>query len=337
MWHDAALVAGKDLRIELRSRVLVNQVAPFGVLVLVLFAFALGPDAQDLVRAAPGVFWVAVLFAGLLAIQRAFAIESSDGRRATGCVWRASTRPASFSGRRRQYPRSSWFSSCCSGPGPCCCSERTSTTCGRSSAACVAGTAGLAGSGVLYGALAAGLRVRETSAAASVLPVVAPGARGRDKGVAGGAADRERECLRQVAGGWLFCSCSPRSTWCSGCFCTGSCRRRPSDRTARGVERSDRFGPAPALRRGAGERTGPSARSVSAAVCRRSAPCGSAYGSRHRTRCREIWCASYTSTPRSRGLRFTCRSARLSSRACSGCGSGRGVRSGTVSPARPWR
>ena len=81
MWRDAALVAGKDLRIEMRSRVLVNQVAPFGVIVLVLFAFALGPDAQDLLRAAPGVFWVAVLFAGLLAIQRAFAIESSDGAR----------------------------------------------------------------------------------------------------------------------------------------------------------------------------------------------------------------------------------------------------------------
>ena len=37
MLHDAKLVAGKDLRIELRSRVLVNQVAPFGALVLVLF------------------------------------------------------------------------------------------------------------------------------------------------------------------------------------------------------------------------------------------------------------------------------------------------------------
>ncbi len=44
MWRDTVLVAGKDLRIELRSRVVINQVAPFGVLVLVLFAFALGPD-----------------------------------------------------------------------------------------------------------------------------------------------------------------------------------------------------------------------------------------------------------------------------------------------------
>ena len=46
MWRDAALVAGKDLRIEMRSRVATNQVAPFAVLVLVLFGFALDPSLQ---------------------------------------------------------------------------------------------------------------------------------------------------------------------------------------------------------------------------------------------------------------------------------------------------
>ena len=44
MLRDALLVAGKDLRIERRSRVTTNQVAPFAVVVLVLFAFALDPD-----------------------------------------------------------------------------------------------------------------------------------------------------------------------------------------------------------------------------------------------------------------------------------------------------
>ena len=44
MLRDALLVAGKDLRVEARSRVALNQVAPFAVLVLVLFAFALDPD-----------------------------------------------------------------------------------------------------------------------------------------------------------------------------------------------------------------------------------------------------------------------------------------------------
>ena len=81
MWRDAVLVAGKDLRIELRSRVVLNQVAPFAVVVLVLFAFALGPDRAPMVQAAAGLFWVAVLFAGVLAVQRSFALEANDGTR----------------------------------------------------------------------------------------------------------------------------------------------------------------------------------------------------------------------------------------------------------------
>ena len=39
--RDASLVVGKDLRLEWRSRVTVSQVLPFGLLVLVLFAFAI--------------------------------------------------------------------------------------------------------------------------------------------------------------------------------------------------------------------------------------------------------------------------------------------------------
>src|SRR5438270_10205444 len=81
MWHDATLVAGKDLRIEARSRVTTNQVAPFALVVLVLFAFALDPDNGVLTRAAAGLFWVAVLFASLLAVQRSFAVEANDSTR----------------------------------------------------------------------------------------------------------------------------------------------------------------------------------------------------------------------------------------------------------------
>ena len=62
MWGDAWLVATKDLRIELRSKVGLSQVIPFGVVALVLFAFALGPDRVQMAKGAPGLFWVAVLF-----------------------------------------------------------------------------------------------------------------------------------------------------------------------------------------------------------------------------------------------------------------------------------
>src|SRR5271168_768902 len=81
MWHDALLVAGKDLRIEARSRVALWQVVPFAVLSLVLFAFALGPGQHALRTAAPGLFWLAVLFSTVLAVQRSFAIESGEGTR----------------------------------------------------------------------------------------------------------------------------------------------------------------------------------------------------------------------------------------------------------------
>src|SRR5436305_14418310 len=81
MWRDAVLVAGKDLRIEGRSRVATNQIAPFALLVLLVFAFALDPDRGILARASAGLFWVAVLFSALLAVQRSFALEASDSAR----------------------------------------------------------------------------------------------------------------------------------------------------------------------------------------------------------------------------------------------------------------
>ncbi len=72
------LVATKDLRIELRSRVLINQVLPFAAIVMVLFAFALDNDGI-LDRVAPGLIWLATLFSMLVVVQRSFAVEAGDG------------------------------------------------------------------------------------------------------------------------------------------------------------------------------------------------------------------------------------------------------------------
>ena len=79
--RDAGLVLEKDLRLEMRSRVVMAQVIPFGVLVLVLFAFALDPDRRILGEATPGLFWLAVLFSTLLALQRSFSVEVFSSRR----------------------------------------------------------------------------------------------------------------------------------------------------------------------------------------------------------------------------------------------------------------
>ena len=74
-------MAGKDLRIERRSRVALQQILPFGGIVVVMFAFALDADRTSLPAAAPGLFWAAVLLAALLAIGRTFAIEEANGAR----------------------------------------------------------------------------------------------------------------------------------------------------------------------------------------------------------------------------------------------------------------
>jgi len=77
-WQIARLIAGKDLRIERRSKVLTNQVLPFAGVTMVMFAFAL--DASNVLeRVAPGLIWLATLFSLLVLVQRSFAIESDDG------------------------------------------------------------------------------------------------------------------------------------------------------------------------------------------------------------------------------------------------------------------
>ncbi|MFM7062228.1 MAG: heme exporter protein CcmB, partial [Actinomycetes bacterium] len=76
---DARLVAGKDLRLELRSRVGLSQVLPFALLVVLLFAFALDPDRRVLGAATPGLYWMVVLFSSVLAVGRTFAVEAEDG------------------------------------------------------------------------------------------------------------------------------------------------------------------------------------------------------------------------------------------------------------------
>jgi len=77
--RDVVLIAAKDLRLEWRSRVGAGQVLPFALLCVLLFAFALDVDRGVLQQATAGLFWVVVLFAAVLVVQRSFSVEASDG------------------------------------------------------------------------------------------------------------------------------------------------------------------------------------------------------------------------------------------------------------------
>ncbi|HUF33808.1 MAG TPA: heme exporter protein CcmB [Acidimicrobiales bacterium] len=173
MLRDALLVAGKDLRIEARSRVALNQVAPFGVLVLVLFAFALDPDRGVLVRASAGLFWVAVLFSALLAVQRSQAVESGDGAR--DALRLSGLDPAGiFLGKAAAVAAQLLVLEVLLGFGVVILYNVDVAGLGTLVVTALVATVGLAAAGTLYGVLAAGLRVRETLLPLLLLPVTAP-------------------------------------------------------------------------------------------------------------------------------------------------------------------
>lgn len=173
MWRDAALVAGKDLRIELRSRVGLNQVAPFALLVLILFAFAFDADRVLLTRITAGLFWVAVLLSALLAVQRSFAIEVADGAR--DGLRMAGLDPAGiFAGKAAALAVQLLALEVLLAAGVVVLYGTEVEAIGLLLATAVPATAGLAAAGTIYGALAAGLRVRETLLPLLLLPVVAP-------------------------------------------------------------------------------------------------------------------------------------------------------------------
>jgi heme exporter protein B len=173
VWRDAALVAGKDLRIEARSRVATNQVAPFAIIVLVLFGFALEPDRNFLRSAAPGLFWVAVLFCSVLAVQRSFAVEAADG--AGDGLRMSGLDPAGiFLGKAGAVALELVALEAVLALGIVIFYSTALTGVALLLAAAAAATVGLAACGTLYGVLAAGLRVRETLLPLLILPVVAP-------------------------------------------------------------------------------------------------------------------------------------------------------------------
>jgi heme exporter protein B len=75
----AFAVAGKDLRSEVRGRELLPALAQFVVLALVIANFAFDLDLVNGARLSPGILWLVLVFAGLVAFGRAFSAEKESG------------------------------------------------------------------------------------------------------------------------------------------------------------------------------------------------------------------------------------------------------------------
>jgi heme exporter protein B len=171
--REAALVAGKDLRIEWRSRVAANQVVPFGGLVVLLFAMALNADRDLLHEVAPGLYWVTVLLASTLAVARSAAVEDQHGAR-DGLRLSGLDGAAIFVGKAAAVAVQLVVLEVVLGVVVWALYDVGLRSVGLLVVAALSATLGLATAGTVFAALAAGVRARDSLLPLLLLPVLAP-------------------------------------------------------------------------------------------------------------------------------------------------------------------
>ncbi|HJN46013.1 MAG: cytochrome C biogenesis protein [Acidobacteria bacterium] len=94
----AWLVMRKDLRVESRSREMLFTTLFFAVSCVLVFSFSFVRGGQAVEGAAPGILWIAIAFAGTLALGRAFERERQhDALR--GLMLAPVDRPAIYLGK----------------------------------------------------------------------------------------------------------------------------------------------------------------------------------------------------------------------------------------------
>ncbi len=79
IFETAWAIAGKDLRVELRTREIFSVMAIFALLSILVFSFALELDREAREEAVSGVLWVTLIFASLLGFTRSLAQEYDQG------------------------------------------------------------------------------------------------------------------------------------------------------------------------------------------------------------------------------------------------------------------
>jgi heme exporter protein B len=145
-------IAAKDLRLEVRSRSAASAVLPFAATILLALGFALGPNRLLLEQTAPGLLWLAGLFASVELCHRSYQAEAANGAFVqlmvlfaitTGMVVVLFGMPV--------------------GPAP-----------GRLLLTAALGIAGLSAMGALLGLLAVQGRTRQAALPVIVLPLVTP-------------------------------------------------------------------------------------------------------------------------------------------------------------------
>lgn len=174
MLRSALILAGKDLQSEARTRTVLQGVVFYAALAALLFSFALGPDMETLRRFSPGLLWLTLALASLLAVSRSFASEREAGTLETLLLYPVA-REALFLGKLLAtfallLPVAvlalGLMAVLYTLPWP----ERPALL----AAAILLGSLGLALAGTFYGAVSAQLRAREALLPLLLLPVLVP-------------------------------------------------------------------------------------------------------------------------------------------------------------------
>jgi heme exporter protein B len=76
--YNTAVLLGKELRTEFRSRELLTTTVVFILTIVVLFSFTFDPSAGESRRFGPGLLWLAFLFAASLMLQPCFLREQNN-------------------------------------------------------------------------------------------------------------------------------------------------------------------------------------------------------------------------------------------------------------------
>ncbi len=78
-WQAVSAITWKDIRAELRTKDIFSSMFVFALLAVIVFNFAFELRVPDMKMVVPGIVWVAVAFAGVLGLNRAFVIEQDKG------------------------------------------------------------------------------------------------------------------------------------------------------------------------------------------------------------------------------------------------------------------
>jgi heme exporter protein B len=169
----AAAICAKDVRAEIRAKHALATLLPFAATLLVSFGFAFGPGRDVLLRTAPGLLWMAVLFAGVIAARRAYEIESEDGA-LEGLLLAPVDKAAVFLGKAAAVALQLLVLVACALVLVVLLFDLTVRGPLVLAAAFGLGAVGLAAVGGLFGVLAEAARTREALFPILVLPLVTP-------------------------------------------------------------------------------------------------------------------------------------------------------------------